>query len=73
MYIRVVVQPGAKKDKIEKVSADHYVVAVKEKPERNAANKRMLELLADSLGVQSGSLRIVIGHHSHNKIISVDI
>lgn len=71
MYVKVIVVPGAKKEKIEKINADHFKVSVKEKAERNAANKRMLELLSAFLMVPEKSVKIVIGHRSQGKIVSV--
>ncbi|MCX6713249.1 MAG: DUF167 domain-containing protein, partial [Candidatus Vogelbacteria bacterium] len=70
MYIKVFVQPGAKKEKIEKVTKDQFNVAVKEKAERNAANTRVLEVLAGFLSVPRKNLKIVTGHHSRSKIIN---
>jgi len=71
MYLKVTVEPGAKKEKIERKKDDHFIVAVKEKAERNLANTRVLEVLSAFLGRPKNELRIVIGHQSRNKIISV--
>lgn len=72
MYIRVVVSPGAKKERIERLGSDHFNVSVKEKAERNAANQRMLEVLSAFFGIPTSRLKIVTGHHSRNKIINVE-
>lgn len=71
MYLKVQVQPGAKKEKIEQKKDDQFIIAVKAKAERNLANTRVLEVLAAFLGVPENRLKIVIGHQSRNKIISV--
>ena len=72
MYVRARVVAGAKKEKVERVSADHFDIAVKEPAERNLANGRVRELIADAFGVSVSSVRIVSGHHSPSKIMSVD-
>ena len=72
MYIKVKVITGAKKEKIDKVSEDHFNISVKEPAERNLANKKVLSLLKDYLKVYNKDIRIVSGHHSPSKIISID-
>ena len=39
MYIKVRVFPKSKKEEIKKISDNHYEIKVKEKAERNEANK----------------------------------
>lgn len=73
MYIKVKVLPGAKKEYFEKESEDHFEVAVKEKAQRNMANKRVVELIAKHFKVPTSHVRIISGHHSPSKILSVDI
>jgi len=72
MYVKVNVLPGAKKEKIERVKSDHFNISVREKAERNAANTRVLEVLAAFLGVSKSSVKIITGHHSRSKIISLE-
>ncbi len=71
MYIKVKVFTEAKKEKIVKKSKDHFDIFVKESAERNLANKKVLELVRDYFKVYNGNVRIVRGHHSPSKIISV--
>jgi len=73
MYIKVKVIVGAKKEKIIKKTKDHFDIAVKEPAERNLANKKIVELLRKYFKVYNGNVRIVSGHHSPSKIISLDI
>ena len=72
MYIKVRVKTDAKKEKIAKKSEDHFDIDVRESAERNLANKRVLELVRDYFKVYNGKVRIVSGHHSPSKIISLD-
>lgn len=62
---------SAKKEVFEQSSEDSFLVAVKEPAEQNMANKRVLELVAGHFGINSRSIRIVSGHHSPGKILSI--
>lgn len=73
MYIKVKVQAGSKKEKIEKKSDDKYIVSVKEPAERNLANNRICEIFADIYEINLKSVRIISGHLSPSKILSVNI
>ncbi len=70
MLIKVRVKAGERRESVRKVG-DRYEVAVREKPEANMANKRVLALLAAELGVPQKKLRIIKGHHSPSKLISL--
>ncbi len=71
MYIKIKVQAGAKKEKFEKISKDHFSISIKEPAERGLANKRVIELVREYFKVYN-DVRIVSGHHSPGKIISID-
>jgi len=71
MYIKVKITPNAKKESLEKISDDHFNISVKEKAERNMANNRIIELIAGHFGVSSSAVRIINGHHSSSKMLSV--
>ncbi len=71
MYIKVKVTPDSKKEVFEKINEDTYKISTKEKPEKNLANIRVLELLSAKLNLEKGSLKIITGHHSKNKIIYI--
>ena len=72
MYIKIKATTGAKKEKIFKKTEDHFEISVKEPAERNLANKRIVELVREYFKVYNGDVRIVSGHHSPSKIISLD-
>ncbi len=72
MYIHVVLTPSAKKEKIEKLTSDHFAVWVKPKPLQNLANKRLIEMLAEYFILPTNKVRIVSGHHSRKKIVTLD-
>lgn len=71
MYIRVRVSAGAKKEVFKRASEDSFLVSVKEPAEQNLANKRVLELVAHHFGISQRAIRIVSGHHSPGKILSI--
>ena len=70
MYIHVKAKTGARKEEVNKISADHFEVTVKEPAEMNLANKRILAIIkAVYPGMQ---VKIVNGHHSPSKLLSVE-
>jgi len=72
MYIKAVVATGAKRESILAKSANHFEISVKEKAERNMANKKVIELLAHYFKVPVGKVRIVNGHHYSHKLLVVE-
>jgi uncharacterized protein YggU (UPF0235/DUF167 family) len=74
MYIRVSVRTDAGVEFVKKESGDSYLIAVKAPPERGLANTRVAELLREHLGGGGKRLiiRIVSGHHSPHKLISIE-
>jgi uncharacterized protein (TIGR00251 family) len=72
MYIKVKVKAGSKKEKIEEISKDHLNIDVVESAERGLANKKVINLVREYFQVYNGDVRIVSGHHSPGKIISID-
>jgi len=73
MYIKVKVKAGMKKESFEKKSDDHFEINVKEKAERNMANRRVMQLVAEHFNIAEKDVRIVSGHHHPSKLLSVDL
>ena len=71
MYIKVKTTPGAKKEKIEKITDDYYRICVKEPAERNLANNRVRRLLANEFAVSISQVRQISGHRSKSKVFSI--
>jgi uncharacterized protein YggU (UPF0235/DUF167 family) len=71
MYLHITVRPGTKKELFEKTKSETYVVSVKEEAKENAANTRVLELLALHLRVPKNKLRMRTGHRGRKKVIEV--
>lgn len=72
MYIKVFVTPKSKRESVRKVSDTKLKMTVKEPAEQNAANRRVLELVATHYCVPVSKVRIISGHHSPSKMFSVD-
>ncbi|MFZ3044182.1 MAG: DUF167 domain-containing protein [Minisyncoccia bacterium] len=78
MFIKVFVTPGAKKEKLEVLHSDKdgekgetLAIAVREPATGNRANDRVCELIAMRVGKPIGKVRILTGHRSRVKMISV--
>ena len=71
-YIHVKVKAGVKKEELKQISKDHFEISVKEKPERNMANKRVLELVALHFNLPLKKVRIVNGHRSPSKLLIIE-
>lgn len=71
MYIHAKVTAKAKRESIREKSADHFEVSVCEPAERNMANTRVIELLALHLNIPKSHIRIINGHHSPTKLLSI--
>ncbi len=71
MYIKVKVKAGQKREETEKVNENTFHISVREKAERNMANTRILEILSLELKIPINKIRIVGGHQSPTKLISV--
>ena len=63
---------GAGKESFRKKSEDHFEVSVREKAERNMANTRLLELVAEHFKVPVNKVRIINGHHHPSKLLVVE-
>lgn len=71
MYIKVKVKAGAKKELLKKVKEDLFHIEVKEPAKNNKANNQIRLILSTYFKLPVGALRIISGHHSPSKIISV--
>ncbi|HEY4486258.1 MAG TPA: DUF167 domain-containing protein [Candidatus Paceibacterota bacterium] len=69
--VRVKTFAESKKEKVFKESEHHFSICVKEPAERNMANKRVIELIAQEYGVLENQVRILTGHHRPNKLLLV--
>lgn len=72
MYIRVTVTPGARKETIEETGDASFAITVREPAAQNLANTRVRELLARHFSVPANQVRILTGHRSRSKMVSIE-
>ncbi|MEN9337729.1 MAG: hypothetical protein RIQ41_43 [Candidatus Parcubacteria bacterium] len=70
MYLKLKVIPDSKQENIEQLKDDEYRIWVKAPAENNRANERVLEIMRDMF--KEKRIRLVSGHTSPSKIVSVD-
>ncbi|MFN8630786.1 MAG: DUF167 family protein [Chloroflexota bacterium] len=64
--------PRGGSDRVEGVADGVLRARVAAAPVDGAANKALLRLLADALGVPKGAVRLVSGEASRTKVVEVD-
>ena len=69
MYIKVRVITGAPKEVIQKIEDDVIEMYLREPPERNLANRKVLSIIRDMY--PNMPVRMINGHHSPSKMILV--
>lgn len=70
MYIKVFVTPGARQEKVEK-KGETLAISVREPASGNRANNRVREIIAARQRVPFGKVRILTGHRSRAKMLSI--
>ncbi|KND52066.1 MAG: hypothetical protein ABA06_02260 [Parcubacteria bacterium C7867-001] len=73
MYVRVRVIPDAKRESLIETEDRTLTVAVKQPAERNLANTRVRELLAEHFSLPLGKVRLTSGHRSPRKIFDIEM
>jgi uncharacterized protein (TIGR00251 family) len=69
--VNVKVQPRSSKRGIE-VIGDTLRVKLTAPPVDGAANKQLIEILSETLGIGKGSIRIVRGISSRDKVVEIE-
>ena len=72
MYIKVVVRAGERKEELKQTKEDHFEIKVKEKAEKNMANRRVIEMLALFFKLPQNKIRVVNGHHHPHKLLVIE-
>lgn len=70
MYLKVFVTPDAKRERVEE-KGETLVISVREPATENRANTRVREIVALRAGRPLGKVRILTGHRSRVKMISI--
>lgn len=71
MNISVKVKTNAKKEFVEKIADDQYLVSVSAQPQEGKANASVIKLLADFLNVPKSEITLIRGKKSKNKVFSL--
>ncbi len=71
MYIKVRVLANQRAEAVEVIKENALKIWVKEKAERNLANNRVLELVARHFKVPRERVKVINGHHSPSKLVSI--
>jgi uncharacterized protein YggU (UPF0235/DUF167 family) len=72
MYVRVRATPSAKKESVIEVDEKTLSIAVREEAKHNLANTRIRELVAHHFSVPLAYVRIIGGHTSRQKLLSIE-
>ena len=73
MYIKVKAFPKSKKEEIKEVAEGRFEIKIKEKAEKNLANQRIIEILAQHFKVEKEDVKIINGHHHPSKLLSINL
>ena len=71
MRISVKAKTNAKKESVEKLSDNEFVVSVKEPPVDGRANWAICRAVAEYFGVSPSQVSIVSGQSAKNKILEI--
>ncbi len=71
MRIYIKVTPKSSRNKIEKVSTGEYKVWVTVAPEKNKANRAVIELLAKYFQVSKSQISIIAGKTTAKKLVEI--
>ncbi|HMO78790.1 MAG TPA: DUF167 domain-containing protein [Candidatus Paceibacterota bacterium] len=71
MYIRVKAKPNSKKESIEKIKENEFIICVREPAKGGLANKRICQLVFKHFDNPPGGVKIISGHMSQVKLLKV--
>jgi len=72
MNINAKVIPNSRKQEIIKETENSYKIKLVSTPEKNKANKELIELLANYFNTRKSNIKIIKGIKSRNKIITIE-
>lgn len=72
MYIKVRVTANAKRESVLETATNHFAISVTEPATENLANRRIIEIISDKYRVPARLIRILTGHRSQSKILSIE-
>jgi uncharacterized protein (TIGR00251 family) len=72
MKIAVSAKPGAKKESIEKIGDNKFIVRVKSMPKEGKANEAIVRMLADYFKIAPSRIKIIAGKKNKQKILELN-
>ena len=72
MYIKVFTKPSARREEVAELASGTLRISVKEPAQGNQANLRVRTIVAERLGLPVGKVRLLTGHRSRSKMLSID-
>ncbi len=70
--ISLTVKPNARRARVEKISEAEFRISVRAPAQEGAANRAVIEALAEFLAVPKSTIRIVRGQSSRKKLVEID-
>ena len=71
MKIFVKAKPNSKKEEVQLIDEQHFVIAVKESSVDGKANSAIIKALAKYLDIPPSTIEFVSGHRSKQKVLKV--
>lgn len=71
VYIKITALTSQKQEFIQDLGNGRFLVSMREKPQQNQANNKVLDIVADYFKIDSKKIRFVSGHHKPSKILSI--
>ena len=69
MYIHIKAKTKAREEECKQLSVDHFEISVREPAKNNLANKKIITIIQTIF--PNRSVRIINGHHSPSKLLSI--
>ena len=73
MYIHIKALTNQKEERVFERKPGYFDVFVREKPEQNQANRKIVEIMAQHFSIRPEKVRIVSGHHKPSKIFNINL
>jgi uncharacterized protein YggU (UPF0235/DUF167 family) len=73
MFLKIRAKVNAKKESVVKKDDETFIIAVREKAERNDANHRICQIIADFYSLNIEKVHIIKGHKSPSKLLKIDL
>ncbi len=72
MKIFVKVKPKSKKEEINEIDKNHFVIKIKEIPQGGKANLALVKILAKYFKIPLSKVKIISGLKSKNKVLEIE-